>query len=99
MDEVNCALNYINYFVNPNANIVLPEAVLSKDDKNIIDTAVSTIDNWNILCNQGVSIAMTNNVDIQKIKQVNSALKSKTDIIKNSTNLLKAKFAQFHITF
>ena len=100
MVEVNCALGYINHFVNPsdspNLNVT---ASLSSQDKNIIDKAVSTIDNWNVLCDQGVSIAMTNNPDIQNIKKVNNDLKMKTTNIQNATNLLKAKFAQFNIHY
>jgi hypothetical protein len=89
MVEVNCALGYINHFVNPSDSPNLDAtASLSSQDKNIIDKAVSTIDNWNVLCDQGVSIAMNNNPDIQNIKQVNSDLKTKTINIRNATNLL-----------
>jgi hypothetical protein len=48
MGELNCAMNYMNNFVNPSDN--LPDAQLSQDDKNIITAAVNTIDNWNVLC-------------------------------------------------
>lgn len=98
MSEVNCALNYVNHFVNPGTEN-LPDAELSPEDKHIIDSAVSTIDNWNILCSQGVTIAMTNNVDIQNIKLINTEFKTKTDNIKLSTNLLKSKLAQYNIRF
>ena len=100
MEEVNCALTYINNFVNtdPTASL-LPEAALSADDKKIIDTATSTIDNWNTLCNQGVSIAMTNNPDVQNINQVNTSLKTKTNLLQSYTNALKAKFTNFNIKF
>ena len=97
MGEVNCAMNYINYFVNP-VDTSLTAAKLSSDDKKIIDTAVATIDNWNVLCEQGVTIAMSNNNDIQYIKQANDDLKNKTNSIKNATNLLKAKLASFNLT-
>ena len=100
MAEVNCALTYINNFVSHDANAApLHDSVLSAADKNIIDTAVSTIDNWNVLCNQGVSIAMTHNPDIQNITQVNTELKTKTSTLRTYTNVLKAKLAQFNITF
>ena len=95
MDEINCALGYINHFVNPVGQ--MDEAALSAADKNIIDTAVATIDSWNVLCDQGVSIAMSANVDIQNIKKVNDEIKTKTSAIKISTNLLKAKFATYNI--
>lgn len=95
MNEVNCAMNYVNYFVNPVSD--LPEAHLSSDDKNIINTAISTIDNWNTLCNQGVNIAMSNNSNIQSIKQINNSLKAQSSSMLNATNLLKAKLAHFNI--
>ena len=99
MVEVNCALDYINHFVNPADSPHLVDAALSAQDETIISTAVSTIDSWNVLCDQGVSIAMSNNPDIQNINQVNTDLKLKTANIKNTTNLLKAKFAHFNISF
>ena len=95
MSEVNCAMNYVNYFVNPVSD--LPEAHLSSADKNIINTAISTIDNWNTLCNQGVNIAMSNNSNIQSIKQINNSLKAQSSSMLNATNLLKAKLAHFNI--
>ena len=75
MDEVNCAMNYINYFVVPDPN--LPNAQLSNEDKNIISKAVTTIENWQTLCDQGVSIALNNNSDINYLKQTNLELKQK----------------------
>ena len=97
MSEVNCAMGYIGHFVNPGSEN-LPAANLSSDDRNIINTAISTIDNWNILCDQGVNIAMTNNTNIQSIKQINNELKVKSATIANATNLLKSKLALFNIT-
>jgi hypothetical protein len=94
MSEVNCAMNYINNFVNPNPDLV--KGRLSAEDKNIINKAVSTIENWNILADQGVSIALTNNVDMQYIKQANTELKSKTNALKSVTSLLKTKFASLN---
>jgi len=64
MSEVGCAMTYINHFVNP-----LPSdpasANLSDIEKNIIDKAVASIDNWSTLCSQGVTISMSNNPDMQ----------------------------------
>lgn len=97
MSEVNCAMGYIGHFVNPGSE-VLPEANLSAADKNIINTAIQTIDNWNTLCDQGVNIAMTNNTNIQSIKQINNELKVKSATIANATSLLKSKLALFNIT-
>jgi hypothetical protein len=96
MTEVNCAMNYINYFVSP-TDTCLPAATLSHTDQNILTTAVSTINNWNTLCEHGVSIAMTNDIDIKNIAQTNSDLSTKTSAIVNATNLLKAKLAQFNL--
>ena len=97
MSEVNCAMGYIGHFVNPGSE-VLPDANLSAADKNIINTAIQTIDNWNTLCDQGVNIAMTNNTNIQSIKRINNELKVKSTTIANATSLLKNKLALFNIT-
>ena len=95
MDELNCAMNYMNNFVNPSDN--LPDAQLSQDDKNIIITAVNTIDNWNILCKHGVSIALSDDRDIQYIKQVNTDIKNKALNLTNITNLLKSKLTVYQL--
>ena len=89
MSEVSCAMNYIGNFVTPDAS--LPDAQLSVADKNIITKAVDTIDNWNVLCEQGVSIALTNNTDVQYLKAANHDLKSKTNQLKSLTSNLKTK--------
>ena len=92
MDEVNCSLNYINNFINPDPNLV--DAQLSDADKNIISKAVVTIEHWQVLCDQGVSIAMTTNTDMQYLKQTNTDLKQKTNILKNATSILQGKLQQ-----
>jgi hypothetical protein len=97
MTEVNCAMNYINHFVNPNSNPNLINANLSVDEHNIITQAVNTIDNWNVLCDQGVSIAMSNNADIQYISAANNELKTKSTTLRNATSNLKAKLSLFNI--
>ena len=96
MSEVNCAMGYISNFINPN-DTLLPNSELSIDEKNIISSAVSTIDNWNILCNHGVSIALEANTDVQSIGQINSDLKNKSNILTNLTDTLKLKLANYNI--
>jgi hypothetical protein len=95
MGELNCAMNYMNNFVNPSDN--LPNAQLSQDDKNIIITAVNTIDNWNVLCEHGVSIALSDDTNIQYIKQVNTDIKNKALKLTNITNLLKSKLNVYQL--
>ena len=63
-------------------------------DKNIINKAVVTIEHWHVLCDQGVSIAMTTNTDMQFLTRTNTELKQKTTIIKNATSALQAKLQQ-----
>lgn len=96
MAEVNCAMNYVNNFVTPDASLV--NAQLSAADKNIITKAVDTIDNWQTLCDQGVSIALTNNADMVYLKQANLELKQKTVAIKSMTDKLKLKLTQYNWT-
>lgn len=96
VDELSCAMNYINYFVS--ADGVAPvDSQLSATEQAIINTAVTTIDSWNALCEQGVSISLENNPDVQYIKQANANLNAKTLALKNATASLKAKLAKFNI--
>jgi hypothetical protein len=96
MDEVNCAMRYITHFVSP-SQVVPQDADLSAEEKNIINKAVSTIENWNIICEQGVTIAMENNADINFIKQASNELKQTTLQLKSATASLKSKLAAFKI--
>ena len=96
MDEVHCAMQYINYFVSP--DVSLPDAELSTVEKALIDKAVVTIDNWNLLCEQGVSIAMSDNIDIKYITTANTELKNMTTQLKNTTATLRSKLSAFHLT-
>jgi len=97
MDEVNCAMQYINYFVSP-TDASLNDAQLSAVEKNIIAQSIHTIDSWNVLCEQGVSIAMATNPDVQYIQQASSQLKNTTFNLKTATNTLKNKLAAYNIT-
>lgn len=94
--ELNCAMKYITYFVD-STTVKPQDADLSIEEKNVITKAIDTIDNWNILCEHGVSIALDNSPDINYINQVNVDLKSKSNILKNATNSLKAKMLLYNI--
>jgi len=89
--EIDSAVEYINYFVNPEINNIPDGAEISNDQQNAIITACNTIDSWNHLCSQGVSIAMTNDVDIQNINTINSSLSSSSNSLINATSILKSK--------
>jgi len=86
-------MNYINYFVDSSSMPDLEDAELSSEDKNIISKAVITIENWNVLADQGVSIAMNSNPDIQYMKNANIEIIQKTSNLKNLTNKLKLKLS------
>ena len=96
MSEINCAMKYINYFVSP-TDVSLNGAALSAEEKNIINKSVETIDTWNNLCEHGVSIAMSDNVDVKYIQQASNELKQTTNTLKTATNTLKSKLASFNI--
>lgn len=96
VSQVNCAMTYITHFVD--SSVPAPAtANLSAEEQGIISGAVQTINNWNILCDQGVSIAMANNPDIQYITSASEQLKLKTQTLKNATNLLKSKLDAFKV--
>jgi len=95
MDEVNCAMQYISHFVSPNDNLC--HAKLTDTEQNIINQAVNTIDTWNVLCEQGVTIAMANDNNIQYIINTSTQLKETTQNLKSVTNALKDKYASLNI--
>ena len=96
VNQLNCAMKYINYFVD-DSGPAPANAALSDTEQSIIDNAVTTIENWNTLCEQGVSIAMSSNPDIVFIKNSNSLLKQNTSILTIATNKLRAKLLQYNV--
>ena len=95
MDEINCAMQYIGHFVD--ASFSAPAAAeLSPAEKNVIEKAIQTIDTWNILCEQGVSLSLQHNPDIQFITQANNELIQTTRTLKTATNTLRTKLAKFN---
>jgi hypothetical protein len=97
MDEIRCAMRYVGHFVAPDLSAVPVDADLSVQEKNIISEAVATIDNWNVICEHGISIAMDNNPDVIYITQASNELKQTTNDLKRATNILRNKFAGFNL--
>lgn len=96
MDEINCAMQYIDHFVNP-TDPSLNEAALSPEEKEIIQKSVDTIDNWNNMAQYGVTIAMSNDENIQCIQQYSQELKTKKTSLVTASATLRAKLAAFNI--
>lgn len=94
LGEVNCAMNYISHFVAP-SGVAPVDSELDPEDKKTIETAVATINNWSVLSDQGVSIAMKDNDDIKCITTVSSQVKVKAQLLNNATNALKAKMNSY----
>ena len=96
MEEVNCAMQYIEYFVSP-TDLSLTAAALSVEEKHIIAKSVETIDNWNTLCQYGVSIAMSSDVDIISIHNASEELKQSSVTLRSASSRLRSKLAAFNI--
>lgn len=94
MGEIGCAMNYIQHFVDP-THAAGSSAELSPEEKTVINRAVSAIENWSILCEQDVSISMSNNPDVLYIKQANVELSSKATVLRSNTSALRNKFALY----
>jgi hypothetical protein len=94
--QVNCAMKYITHFVDSSSPAPI-EADLSSEEKSIITNAVTTIENWNILCEQGVSIAMSTNPDIVYMTSASNVLKQNTAVLSSATDALKLKLAALKI--
>jgi hypothetical protein len=98
MGEINCAMEYIHHFVDSSYNPPgLVNAELSVDELNVITKAVSTIDNWNILCQQGVSISLQNDPAMQIIAAANQEFSVSTNTLKTATSNLKSKLAKYSL--
>jgi hypothetical protein len=101
MEEVNCAMKYIEYFVSPTdaslSGTALANASLSPEEKNIIAKSVETIDNWNTLCQYGVSIAMSTDVDVISIQHASEELKLSSASLRSASTRLRQKLATFNI--
>lgn len=94
MDEINCAMNYITHFVSPTEQ-TLPLSELSSEEKNIIAKAVDTIDNWNTVCEHGISVAMNNNDDVKAIENYNNDIKISANILRRATSNLRTKLNSY----
>jgi hypothetical protein len=92
--EINCAMKYIGHFVDASFSAPV-DAELSPEEKNIINKAVQTIDNWNLLCEHGISVTLENNHDIQYIAQASEHLKTTSNVLKTATTTLKNKLARY----
>lgn len=96
MDEIDCAMKYIQNFVEPSDPLSpLPDSQLSADEQNIISKAVDTINNWNTICDHGVTIAMSNNPDVQYIRNASNTLKQNAFNLKKTTQNLKNKLKYY----
>lgn len=94
MSEVNCAMNYISNFVEV-TNPTLRDYELSSIEKNIISKAVDTIDNWKIICDEGVSITMSNNPAIVSINNNNRSFKASTVKLNELSTNLRSKLSRY----
>jgi hypothetical protein len=90
MSEVACAMQYINHFVDSNS-LAPSSANLSSVEQNIIVQAVKTIENWSVLCDNDVSVAMTTNPDVLYMKQASATLSSNAAIMRNNVSKLRTK--------
>ena len=92
-DEIQCAMKYINYFVEPSGE--LPDAALNEIDRNVIRRATTTIEAWSQIYENGVSVTMIQNEDIQYIKRSNDLFKQQSVALKSSTTNLRNKYAHY----
>lgn len=96
LSEVNCAMTYISHFVD--SSVVAPDkANLSFVEQNIIKKAVQTIENWNVLCDQNVSVAMANSPDVVSVKAACASFGSKTAVLQSNTSTLRSKLSLYNL--
>ena len=90
-------MNYIGYFVDPTSvsPSIVANASLSMDEKNVITKAITAIDNWQTLSDQGLTISMNNDPNIIGIKEANTNFLNKTSNLKNLTLQLRVKMDRY----
>jgi hypothetical protein len=88
-------MQYINHFAIADPTLI--KGKLSDADKHIIQKATTTINSWNSIVSNGVSITMTTNSDIQFIKNQNQLYFTRTINLKSATNAIKNKFAFYNL--
>jgi hypothetical protein len=86
-------MKYIQHFVNP--TVELEEAKLNDIDRNVIQRATTTIEAWSQIYENGVSVAMNQNEDIQYIHQANGVFKDQAIVLRQSTSQLRNKYSQY----
>lgn len=91
--EVQCAMKYIQHFVNPTED--LEKAKLNDVDRNVIQRATTTIEAWSQIYENGVSVAMNQNEDIQYIHQANGLFKDQAVILRQSSSQLRNKYSRY----
>lgn len=91
--EVECAMKYIQHFVNPTED--LEKAKLNDIDRNVIQRATTTIEAWSQIYENGVSVAMNQNEDIQYIHYANGVFKDKAIVLRQSTSQLRNKYNRY----
>jgi lipopolysaccharide biosynthesis regulator YciM len=96
LPEIDCAMGYITNFVNPDPSFS-SNYELSTDEKKTINNAISAINNWKILSDQGAKIAMENNEDIKNVKTISASLKLKSNTLKSLTFSIKDKLASYKV--
>jgi hypothetical protein len=92
-NEVQCAMKYIQHFVNPTTD--LEKAKLNEIDKNVIQRATTTIEAWSQIYENGVSVDMNQNEDIQYIQHANGLFKSQAVVLRQSTSQLRGKYSRY----
>ena len=94
MSNVNCAMTYINHFVD-GSQLAPSSANLSDVEKGVITNAVATINTWSTLCMQGVNLSMSNSPDMSTIFSANKALSTNARALWYNTSTLRSKLAAY----
>lgn len=94
MSEVDCAMKYIHHFVCPEEDISMCAAAdLSKDDKQLISDAVTTIKKWNNDFNENLQVVISENADVQFIENANQLISNTALNLKDATACFKGKLS------
>jgi hypothetical protein len=91
MSEVDCAMKYIHHFISPENDISMCAACsLSADEKALIASAVSTIQNWD---NKNIQAILSENADIKFIEEANKIITNTAKDMQNASAIFKGKIS------
>lgn len=94
MSEVDCAMKYVHHFICPENDVSMCSASnLSPEEKALIQSAISTIQNWDNKYSKNLQVILSENADVQFIEAANKLIANTAKDMKTATSIFKGKIS------